>query len=217
MLTVVNLAGYEIDYGHFKEIPVNTKRILVLNGHPGDTSLSRQFADTYASAARRAGHDVRIHHLPEMGFDMDFGCGDYHQFKPLEPVLETFLSDLEWAGHFVITTPMWWGGLPAKLKGLFDRAFLPGRTFDTKVKKLGMPAPMLTGKTARVIMTSDTPMWFERLVYKRAFMHQLSGQILGFVGIKPTRYSYFSGASDAKLAKVNHWLRTVENIGQEAA
>ena len=144
---------------------MNTKRILVLNGHPGDTSLSRQFADTYASAARRAGHDVRIHHLPEMGFDMDFGRGDYHQFKPLEPVLETFLSDLEWAGHFVITTPM----------------------------------------------------WFERLVYKRAFMHQLSGQILGFVGIKPTRYSYFSGASDAKPAKVNHWLRTVENIGQKAA
>lgn len=194
------------------------KRILVLNGHPAAKSLSAHFAQNYAEAAGAAGAIVRVHHLSEMNFDVDFGQGNYSEFKPLEPVLEQCLSDLEWAEHLVVTTPMWWGGLPAKLKGLFDRAFIPGRTFDTRIKtRLGLPAPMLTGKTARVIMTSDTPQWFERVVYKRAIMHQMTKQILGFVGIKPTRYSYFSGASEATEHRVQGWTGTVRELGRQAA
>ncbi len=194
------------------------KRILILNGHPGETSLSRHFAEQYGQAAEQSGAEVRLHHLSEMNFDMDFGQGSYSQFKPLELPLEMFLSDLEWAEHFVITTPMWWGGLPAKLKGLFDRSFIPGRTFNTKVlNKMGMPSPMLTGKTARIIMTSDTPHWFERLVYHRAVIHQTRKQILGFVGIKPTRYAYFSGASEATDAMVQQWTEKVTDLGKEAA
>ncbi|KQB95297.1 NAD(P)H dehydrogenase [Loktanella sp. 1ANDIMAR09] len=196
---------------------MSQKRILVLNGHPGETSLSRHFAERYVQSAAQSGADVRVHHLPEMVFDMDFGQGNYSQFKPLEPVLEAFLSDLEWAEHFVMLTPMWWGGLPAKLKGLFDRAFLPNRTFNTKVLKMGMPTPMLTGKTARVIMTSDTPRWFERLIYRNAIMRQLDKQILGFVGIKPVRYTYFSGASDATAPTILKWGNTVSKLGQRAA
>ena len=190
------------------------KRILVLNGHPGARSLSQHFTTLYAQAARAAGAEVRLHELSQMDFDMDFGQGNYSQFKPLEPVLEGFLSDLEWADHFVVATPMWWGGLPAKLKGLFDRSFIPGRTFNTKVTRMGMPTPVLTGKTARVIMTSDTPAWFERLIYRRAIMHQITKQILAFVGIKPTRYTYFSGASDATEQQVKGWSATVTALGQ---
>ncbi|MEL6682489.1 MAG: NAD(P)H-dependent oxidoreductase [Pseudomonadota bacterium] len=193
------------------------KRILILNGHPGETSLSRQFAESYAQAARQAGADVRLHHLPDMQFDMDFGTGSYTDYKPLEPQLEAFLSDLEWAEHFVMTTPMWWGGSPAKLKGLFDRALLPGRAFNTRVTKMGMPTPMLTGKTGRVIMTSDTPMWFERLIYRRAVIHQLRKQILGFVGIKPAKLTYFAGATDVSGPKVKEWIKTVARLGTSAA
>ena len=194
------------------------KRIIVLNGHPGASSLSRHFAETYATAATAAGATVKAHHISEMRFDPDFGQGTYSKFKPLEPQLETFLSDLEWAEHLVLTTPMWWGGLPAKLKGLFDRALIPGRTFDTKdTTWLGMPRPKLTGKTARIIMTSDTPYWFESLVYKRAVLHQTSKQIFGFVGIKPTRYSYFSGATDATDHKVQTWTDKVKQLARYAA
>ncbi|MFQ1700470.1 NAD(P)H-dependent oxidoreductase [Loktanella agnita] len=194
------------------------KRILILDGNPGEASLSRYFADSYGNAAKQAGAKIRLHHLSEMAFDMDFGKGNYTQFKALEAPLEAFMTDLEWAEHIVIMTPLWWGGLPAKLKGLFDRALLPGRAFNTRVStRLGMPTPMLTGKTARVIVTSDTPAWFERLIYKQAFMHQTTKQILGFVGIKPTRYTWFSPASEATEQQVRRWSKTVSNLGKIAA
>ena len=100
------------------------KRIVILNGHPAAKSLSRRLAESYAKGAREAGHEVRVIHIRDLDFDSDFGFGGYVETKPLEPDLESVLSDLEWSEHLVLLTPMWWGGVPAKLKGLFDRLLL---------------------------------------------------------------------------------------------
>ena len=96
------------------------KRIFILNGHPAERSLSRTLVEAYADAARQAGHEVRLTHLHDLAFDADFGWVDYQQPKALEPALEQLLQDLSWSEHFMMSTPMWWGGLPAKLKGLFE-------------------------------------------------------------------------------------------------
>lgn len=193
------------------------KRIFILNGHPAATSLSRTLAETYAGAARAAGHDVRIAHLHDLNFDPDYEYAGYATQKPLEPQLEQVLTDIEWSQHMVLTTPMWWGGLPAKLKGLFDRTLLPGRTFDTRTTTaMGLPAPMLAGRTGRVFMTSDTPGWIMGLFYRSAMLRQVRDQILGFVGIK-SRVTHFSGATHPKEGQVSKWLRQVRAIGAEAA
>lgn len=193
------------------------KRIFVLNGHPAAESLTGSVAQSYADAAQKAGHEVRVAHLHDMDFDPDYGTGNYVNMKPLEPELEQVLQDIEWSNHVVLATPMWWGGVPAKLKGVFDRAFLPGRTFDTRNKTaIGLPAPLLTGRTGRVIIMSDTPKWFFRLAYRNALMVQLRGQILGFIGIKPLKFTHFNGASEPKPGKVARWLKKAATIGAQA-
>ncbi|MEO0327589.1 MAG: NAD(P)H-dependent oxidoreductase [Pseudomonadota bacterium] len=194
------------------------KRIFVLNGHPAENSLNRMLAETYADAARKSGHEVRLIHLHDLQFDADYEFGGYANFKPLEEPLETVLNNIDWSEHVVLTTPMWWGGLPAKLKGLFDRAFIPGRTFNTRETNwMGMPLPMLTGRTGRIIMTSDTPGWFMRIVYRNALVRQIRDQIFGFVGIKPARVTHLSGASHPKPKLVDVWTKRMETIGAMAA
>ena len=193
-------------------------RILILNGHPAASSLSRSLAQAYAGAASEAGHEVRISHLHDLSFDSDFGYAGYTHSKPLEPALSNMLQDMAWCEHFVLTTPMWWGGLPAKLKGLVDWAFLPGQAFDTKKTSiLGMPTPLWSGRSARVVFTSDTPGWFLRWVYRNALVWQLRGQILGFVGLKPARFTQLAPASHANAAKVAQWLAQVKQLGSKAA
>ena len=197
---------------------MSTRKIIILNGHPGQTSLNKSLADQYLQAAEKAGHEVRYHDLSQMQFDMDFGQGGYQNTKPLEVDLQNFVSDLQWAEHLVLTMPLWWGAFPAKLKGLFDRALLPGQAFDTRnTSALGLPAPMLSGKTARVLMTSDTPAWFLRLSYGNAIKKILSRQILGFVGIKPVRYTSFAPASEPKPGQVENWQKTAAELGRAAA
>ena len=194
------------------------KRIFILNGHPAEHSLSRTLVEAYADAARQAGHEVRITHLHDLHFDGDFEWVNFEHPKPLEPALEQWLQDLAWSEHFMMSTPMWWGGLPAKLKGLFDRALLPGRAFDTRKKTLlGLPTPMLTGRTARVVITSDTPGWFMRLAYKNALLWQVRRQILEFVGLKPTRLTHLGPASEAKPEQVQRWVKQIQQLGTQAA
>ncbi|WPD74584.1 NAD(P)H-dependent oxidoreductase [Dickeya fangzhongdai] len=193
------------------------KRIFILNGHPAETSLSRHLASAYAESAEQTGHTVRILHLHDLTFDIDFGFGGYQTVKPLEDDLEQVLHNLEWAEHVVLITPMWWGGLPAKLKGLFDRALLPGRAFDTRNSKWGMPAPLLAGRSARIVITSDTPGWFLRIAYKNALIWQIRGQILNLIGIKPSRFTHFSGASHPRPGQVEAWLQQVRRLGRTAS
>lgn len=190
------------------------KRIYVLNGHPSEASLSKLFSENYAQAATKTGHEVRITHLYELEFDPDFGGGGYKNLKPLETGLKGVVNNLQWSEHFVLLTPMWWGGVPAKLKGLFDRILIPGTAFDTRETTwIGMPKPLLRGRTARLIMTSDTPNWFFRMVYKNAMVRQLRAQILGFVGITPLQVTHFSQASEAKSATIEAWSNKVASLG----
>lgn len=191
------------------------RKILVLNGHPAQASLTGHLAHTYADAASAAGHTVRSMDLHGMQFDPDYEFGGYSARKPLEPVLETFLESLEWCDHFVVATPLWWGSLPAKLKGLFDRSLLPGRAFDTRnTTRLGLPKPLLTGRTAQVIMTADTPMLFFRLMYHRSALRTLQSQVLGFVGMKVAKPLYFSGTSHPKNGAVERWVTATKQRAQ---
>ena len=191
-------------------------KVLVINGHPGTQSLSRQIAESYAQAAEKAGHSVRTAHLSEMTFDMDHGEGGYRHSKPLEPELERFLEHLAWAQHIVLSTPMWWGGLPGKLKGLLDRTLLPGRAFDPRTVIRGAPKPLLTGRTARAFLTSDTPSWAMAALYGNALFKQLRRQIFGFVGIKPTRITHFNLASHPEEPQVRRWLQRAAELGSDA-
>ncbi|WP_199899459.1 NAD(P)H-dependent oxidoreductase [Sneathiella glossodoripedis] len=137
---------------------MTSKHILALNGHPADNSLSSGLITSYQRGAEQAGHQVRRYNLGEMTFDPDFGDGNYEHSKPLEEGLQRFVEDLKWCDHLVIAMPLWWGGIPSKLKGLIDRTLLPGIAFDTRNKSLlGLPAPLLTGKTGSILLTSDTP------------------------------------------------------------
>ena len=197
---------------------MSIKKIVLINGHPGQSSLNKSLAETYRKSAEAHGHEVRYHDISAMEFDVDYGEGGYTNTKPLEPALEEFLSDLEWAEHVVVNTPLWWGAMPAKLKGAFDRALLPGRAFDTRnTNAVGIPAPMLKGKTARVLLTADTPALLLWLMYGNAIKKIFSRQILGFVGIKPTRFTSFAPASHADEKKVQSWRELVAQLGAEAA
>jgi putative NADPH-quinone reductase len=194
------------------------KRIFVLNGHPGQTSLCRSLAERYADAAREAGHEVRITHLSDLDFDMDYGLGGYKNAKIPEPDLEAVIENIEWCQHLVTTAPLWWGNIPAKLKGLFDRALLPGRAFDTRnTTALGLPKPLLTGRTVRLIMTADTPRLLLALMYGNAILRQLKGQVFTFVGFKPMRTTWLSGTSHPKQGAVDKWFKRLDKLGAQAA
>jgi NAD(P)H dehydrogenase (quinone) len=131
----------------------------------------------------------------------------YRQIQPLEPGLVEVREAITWAEHIVLVFPLWWGGLPALLKGFFDRAFLPGYAFKYRPNSQ-LWDKLLAGRSAQAFVTADTPNWFYTLAYWRPLHLQLRRTILGFSGIKlfaPVRF-----ASEPQRAK---WLAQVRRAG----
>jgi hypothetical protein len=58
-------------------------------------------------------------------------------------------------------------------------------------RRLGLPKPLLAGRRARPMLTSDTPGLFFRLVCGAAMRRQVKRQILAYCGVKPRGFIRF--------------------------
>ena len=124
-------------------------KLFLFVGHPRETSLSHALADAYQRGAEEQGAEIRRMNLHEMAFDPDLTDG-YKKRKDHEACLTEFLENTMWADHLAWFHPLWWGGMPAKMQGVIDRAFLPGITFAYHEKDPWWDK-LLEGRTALVI------------------------------------------------------------------
>ena len=159
-----------------------TKKIFVLLGHPDTDSMCCQFADAYTDGAREKGNEVRRVNLGQMQFDPILHRG-YRVIQELEPDLKQFQENVKWCDHFVIVYPSWWSTMPALLKGLFDRAWLPG--FAYKFLPSGFNwNKLLKGRTATVFVSSDAHPLLARFLFGDN-VNEIRDGILWFAGISP--------------------------------
>ena len=93
--------------------------VLVIDAHPNPESLCAALARRYADAARQAGASVALLSLRELAFDPVLHQG-YRDQQPLEPDLQRAQRLVEASAHLCLVTPLWWGSVPALLKGFFD-------------------------------------------------------------------------------------------------
>ena len=160
---------------------MKSKKIFILLGHPdtGPEPLSRQMADAYEVAARAAGHEVKRLNLGELAFDPILHKG-YRSRMDLEADLLTVQEYMTWSEHFVLFYPNWWGGMPALLKGMWDRMFLPRFAFSMWKNKLGWHA-LLKGRSARVVITCSNPVILDHLAFGD-FTASIKRSLLSFAG-----------------------------------
>lgn len=188
------------------------KNVLVILGHPSKESLCGALAEEYQSGAKKAGHTIETIHLGSLKFDPILR-GGYEGSQPLEPDLEKAQQQIAWADHLVFVYPTWWGALPALLKGFIDRIFLPGFAFKYHEGSMGWDR-LLTGKSAQLIVTMDSPPWYYRWVSRMPGHHQMKKTILEFSGVKPVRIAAFGSVKASDKAKRSKWLTAVNNLGQ---
>lgn len=189
-----------------------TKKIFVLLGNPDLESYTASLASAYQEAAEEAGHEVRRMNIEEMQFDPILHKG-YKEIQELEPDLQQMQENVKWADHFVVVYPNWWCSMPAKLKGMFDRAWLPGFAFNFD-KKTGEQIQRLKDKTARVIVVAGTHSPFMTWWKFGDYTNEISRGILGFAGMSVEVSTY--GPCDTRGdGDRNRWLEQVKELGRK--
>lgn len=192
-----------------------TKRVLVILGHPDSASFCGALAESYISGAVSAGHDVKVLRLGDLAFDPILHQG-YRKVQELEPDLVAAQEAIQWAQHLVFVYPNWWGAMPALLKGFFDRVFLPGFAFKYRPNSI-LWDKLLTGRTAHLIVATDTPAWYYRWVYRAPGHNQMKRTILGFCGIRPVKVSSFGPIKTSKPQVREQYLARARAFGEKAS
>jgi NAD(P)H dehydrogenase (quinone) len=129
-------------------------KVVIVYAHPESTSFTAALKDAAVRALSAAGHQVEVSDLYAEGFNPvagrhDFtGAADPARFHYQSEQLNAsrtcgFAADLVReqdrlisANLLVFVFPLWWGGLPAIVKGWFDRvcaygvAYADGKRFD---------------------------------------------------------------------------------------
>jgi NAD(P)H dehydrogenase (quinone) len=189
-----------------KEKATMTPRILIILGHPNLESFNAALAKAYEDGARDEGAEVEFLALADLLFDPvlrprgpQSGAAARPR-QPFETDLERAKRAIERADHVVFVFPVWWGGLPALLKGFVDRVFLPGWAY--RAVPGARPEKLLTGRTARVVMTMDAPGWYDGLAYKHSAKRAIVNATLrycGFNRVRTTAYHKIGARSTVKL------------------
>ena len=187
-----------------------SKRILVILGHPSHDSFCGALTERYVQAAKDAGRQVRELRLGALSFDPILREG-YRQVQPLEADLLQAQADITWAEHLTFVYPIWWGAIPALLKGFFDRVFLPGFAFKYRPGK-AFPEQLLRGRSADLLVTMDTPPWYYRWVYRMPGLHQMRKTTLAFCGIRPRKTLTFGPILGSTERQRETWLKQAQAI-----
>lgn len=189
--------------------------IAVILGHPDTRSFSSAIAREYAEGAQAGGAEVREIDLARLTFDPVLWHG-YTEIQPLEPDLAEAQRTIDWADVLVFAYPTWWGAAPALLKGFVDRVFLPGFAFKYRENSKFWDK-LLAGRSARLLVTMDTPGWYYRWVVGQPGYRMMGRSILGFSGVKPVRISRFGAVRGSSADTRRRWLDQARELGERDA
>ena len=108
-------------------------RILVIFSHPVETSFHAAMHARVVAALRKAGHEVDDCDLYAEKFNPVLSREErlnYHDTSVNQLPVKSYVERLRRAEALVFCFPVWCFGLPAMLKGWFDRVLMPGVSFD---------------------------------------------------------------------------------------
>lgn len=135
-------------------------KVLVVYCHPRPESYAAALRDAVLAGLAKAGHATELIDLYAEGFTPALSADErerYHsEGENLEGIAEHVVR-LRAADALVLVYPTWWYGMPAMLKGWFDRVWVPGVAFT-----LGSGAiePALTNiRRIAVVTTYGSPRW----------------------------------------------------------
>ncbi|MES2796748.1 MAG: NAD(P)H-dependent oxidoreductase [Bacteroidota bacterium] len=189
------------------------KNILIINGHPDDQSFNFGIAEAYQKGAESSGAEVVIVNVRDLNFNPNLQFG-YRKRMDLEPDLLMAQEKITWADHLVIIYPVWWGSIPALLKGFLDRVFLPGFAFQKRENSVWWDK-LLKGKTGRIISTLDQPAWYYWLIYRQPTNNAMKKMVLQFCGIDPVSVTTIGPLRLSETKFRENWLQKIENLGKK--
>lgn len=175
---------------------------LIVYCNPNPESLSVAYRDTISELTEMAGHSVNVRDLYNIGFHPVLQMSDFDAIKhgqiPEEVKVEQ--DYVMWADLLTFIYPIWWAGMPALLKGYFDRVFARG--FAYRTDESGQIQGLLTDKKVVVINNMGVPYAdYEKSGMLKSLRQVSEEGLFGFCGMQVCEHRFFGHLDDASKAE----------------
>jgi NAD(P)H dehydrogenase (quinone) len=189
-------------------------RVLVVYAHPLEDSFAAALHETVVAALRRGGHEVDDCDLYAEGFSPVLTAAERRAYNTANPDLAgvaDHVARLKAADAIVVCFPTWWYGMPAIMKGYFDRVWTNEVAFTLPAGG-GAIRPALTNiKKFWAVTTYGSPWWLMTLVLRHPVHAVLLGGLARLCGrgVK-TRFLAMSNIDGASPARCAAFLARIE-------
>lgn len=144
---------------------------LIVLAHPEPASFNAALTHAARESLQAHGHEVRVTDLYARSFAAEEHARHYRlrkdperfdamteqrhgaDLRALSHDVQASVDDLLWADLVVLQFPLWWFGMPAILKGWFDRVFVYGQLYSSTRR---LHTGVLRGKRAMLSVTAGS-------------------------------------------------------------
>jgi len=190
-------------------------KAMILYAHPNSQSFNHAVLNLVLEELDRQGIEGTVRDLYEMAFNPVLGGGDLAAAcigEPLEDVRQE-QEQLAAADLLVVIHPIWWGGMPAILKGYVDRVFSQGFAYG-----YGPEGPVGLLKRKKVVVLNTTGGSEESCLqsgFDEAFRGMVDRGIFGFCGMDVILHHFFFTVGCVEPERRNAMLEELRGILQE--
>jgi NAD(P)H dehydrogenase (quinone) len=178
--------------------------VLTILCHPKPTSFSHSVAERFNDGARSMGHTVEVADLYAERFDPIMTERDLQQFEGIAvpEEIQREQARIERAAALCLVYPIWWYGMPAMMKGWFDRVWSAGWAYRWQHDPEGS---LLAARPCTLLIplgASDNQL--KRWGYRNEIEHLWRYGVLGYCGVDPIRIELLTDSAFDSEARSRH-------------
>jgi putative NADPH-quinone reductase len=190
------------------------KTVIVYN-HPFSGSLCHALLESARDGAKKAGYDVDVIDLDADKFNPVMNEEELRGFlrhEMIDPQAKDYFERIRGANHLIIIFPIWWGLMPALMKGFIDKVVFPGAFYEMPEDATTM-TPLLPNLKVTIITTMNTPADIYRDYFGDAIYKALVNDTFNTVGIKNVEWVSFNMVKFSTEEQRREWLEKAAQVG----
>jgi NAD(P)H dehydrogenase (quinone) len=185
---------------------------LIVYAHPWEGSYNHAVLEAVQRGLAAGGTGFETIDLNIEGFNPVLTQKDLAQYSKggtTDPKVAEYQGKINACDYLFVIFPVWWGSMPAILKGFFDKVLLKGWAYDAA--PMGMLKPLIHNvKRAVVISTMNAPRFYYNVFMGQQIKYGLINGMLKTCGISPTKWFSLSRVVYVSRKKRQRWLDAIE-------
>lgn len=183
--------------------------ITIVSTHPWHGSFNHAILDTITRKLDEEGLDYKVIDLTSDGFNPVMTAKDlslYSKGESDDRLVKKYRHILQHTDEIIFLFPIWWGSIPAILKGFFDKVLLKGSAFT--YSSTGELIPLLKISRTLLISTSQG----ETAIYRPYIEGYLIPYLLNSVGMTGAEWYNCERTSHGPAENRENFLRQISSL-----